>query len=446
MPNTISPNMSLILPTVGQEPGPNWALDLNSSLSLVDQHNHAPGSGVQITPAGMDINIDLPFNGNNAISLKSIRFSSQVAPLAGGSDIGCLYVSGANLYYNDTLGNQIQMTAGGAVNGTPRSIGNLVAPAAVNYVPANQTFVFQSNQTNNTPATLDVGNVLIRNLVPSGNYIQIQPNPVLPASYSLTLLSALPASTQLLSITSSGQLQAVSSLSSVNPTFGNLQVTNINTSGLITAVAPVGNAIALRLAGRSTDNASVLDFTSNNQITQYAIITATTGGLTLNLPDVADSYTFQVNGATKATINNSGIDGQYLYNIPASALPAVKTGVVSLPNLNNLGGGLYNLGNVSIITSSANSVILANILGAASNSYFSDGTAGVGGTGYGYVTLTGPGGYSVTLYFDTLGSSTGNSLSFLTTSVGTYTATIYLYTTSGFGRVTSCQLRITEIR
>lgn len=193
MPNTISPNMNLILPTVGQEPGPNWALDLNSSLSLVDQHNHAAGSGVQITPAGININVDLPFGGNNATNLRSTRFSSQIAPLALGSDIGCLYVSGQDLYFNDTVGNQIKITASGAVNGTPGSIGNLVAPASVNYVPANQTFVFESNQTNATPAKIDCGPLLIRNITAGSNYVQIQPNAVLPGNYSLTLPSALPA-------------------------------------------------------------------------------------------------------------------------------------------------------------------------------------------------------------------------------------------------------------
>lgn len=287
MPNTISPNMSLILPTVGQEPGPNWALDLNSSLSLVDQHNHAPGSGVQISPAGMNINTDLPFNGNNAISLKSIRFSSQVSPLAGGSDIGCLYVSGANLYYNDTLGNQIQMTAGGAVNGTPGSIGNLVAPAAVNYVPANQTFVFQSNQTNNTPGTLDIGNVLIRNMVAGGNYIQIQPNAVLPANYSLTLPSGLPASTSVLLLDNVGNIATSGTATALSVT--TLNSTNVNAS----------NNVSIK------NDTGLLQFKNTLDTVQFASLTGTSSGLSFNLPDTADSYTFNVNSVSKISSNDN---------------------------------------------------------------------------------------------------------------------------------------------
>jgi hypothetical protein len=201
--------MSLILPTVGQEPGPNWALDLNSSLSLVDQHNHASGSGVQITPAGINIDVDLPFNGSNATGLRSARFDVQGSPLSGGLDIGCIYVSGQDLYYNDTLGNQVQLTASGAVNGTPGSIGNLIAPAAVTYVPANQTFVFESNQTNATPAALDGGPVLIRNVTAASNYIRLQANPVLPGNYSITLPSSLPASQQFMTINSLGNVVSV---------------------------------------------------------------------------------------------------------------------------------------------------------------------------------------------------------------------------------------------
>lgn len=286
MPNTISPNMSLILPTVGQEPGPNWALDLNSSLSLVDQHSHAPGSGVPVTPAGLNINVDLPFGGNNATGLKSVRFNSQVSPLATGSDIGCLYVSGQDLYYNDTIGNQIKITQSGAVNGTPGSIGNLIAPAAVNYVPANQTFIFQSDQTNNTPAALDSGYLRIRNLTPSSNYIQIQPNAVLPGNYSLTLPSSLPASTSALLVDSLG---------------------NISTSGTANAFS-VSTLTATTINALSSisikNDTGLLEFKNTADSVQFATINSSSSGLSFNLPDTADSYSFLINSVTKISSSN----------------------------------------------------------------------------------------------------------------------------------------------
>ena len=312
MPSTLSPNMSLILPTVGQEPGPNWALDLNSSLSLVDQHNHTSGSGVQITPAGMNINVDLPFSGNNATGLRSTRFDVQVSPLSGGLDIGCIYVSGQDLYYNDTLGNQVQLTASGAVNGTPGSIGNLIAPAAVTYVPANQTFVFQSNQTNTTPAALDGGPVLIRNITAASNYIRLQANPVLPGNYSITLPSVLPASNSVLLLDNLGNVSTSLAL-----TINSLSSTSISSTSASTSTLSASSSISIK-----NDN-GLLEFKNTADSVQFATITGSSSGLALNLPDTADSYTFKVNNVTKGVINNSGIDAQYLYGtLPAGIKPA----------------------------------------------------------------------------------------------------------------------------
>jgi hypothetical protein len=268
--------MSLILPTVGQEPGPNWALDLNSSLSLVDQHNHTSGSGVQITPAGMNINVDLPFNGNDATGLRSARFDVQGSPLSGGLDIGCIYVSGQDLYYNDTLGNQIQLTASGAVNGTPGSIGNLIAPAAVTYVPANQTFVFQSNQTNATPAALDGGPVLIRNITAASNYIRLQANPVLPGNYSITLPSSLPASQQFMTINSLGNVISVAADNST-----------VEIAANILQVKDAGITLA-KMAANSVDTSQIVNSAvTNAKMAANSVSTANVIALNVTEPKVA---------------------------------------------------------------------------------------------------------------------------------------------------------------
>ena len=47
---TLSPNMNLPVPVVGQDPGPDWANNINSSLGILDQHDHTPGKGIQIVP------------------------------------------------------------------------------------------------------------------------------------------------------------------------------------------------------------------------------------------------------------------------------------------------------------------------------------------------------------------------------------------------------------
>ena len=89
-----SPNMNLPVPIVGQDPGPDWANNYNSCLSVVDGHNHSSGSGVQITQSGINLIAaattfdSLGFNTSNATDLRSVRFTPQGSPLALGTDVG----------------------------------------------------------------------------------------------------------------------------------------------------------------------------------------------------------------------------------------------------------------------------------------------------------------------------------------------------------------------
>lgn len=46
-------NMGLDLPVVGSTTGPAWATMINQAFQVVDSHSHAPGSGVQISNAGV---------------------------------------------------------------------------------------------------------------------------------------------------------------------------------------------------------------------------------------------------------------------------------------------------------------------------------------------------------------------------------------------------------
>ncbi len=196
-----STNMLLPIPIVGVEPGPQYATDINSCLTIIDTHNHTPGYGVAIPSDGLDINADLPFNDNNLTEARSIRFQSQGAPLALGSDLGCLYEVNDDLYFNDGLGNQIRLTQSGGVAGTPGSIANLTPPASASYVALNQTFVFQSASL--TPANIDGASFILRNLAASSKGLTLQPPSAMAADYSITLPS-LPASTLLMTMTSAG--------------------------------------------------------------------------------------------------------------------------------------------------------------------------------------------------------------------------------------------------
>lgn len=216
-----SPNMGLPVPVVGSEPGPDYASDINSSLTLIDQHNHNAGSGVQITPGGININSDLTFQSNRAISVGSMVFSPNVGALA---TINTIYQQDLDLYFIDGAGNNVRITQSGGVAGSPGSISNLVAPASASYVAGQSAFVWQSDA--NIAANLDAGSLKMRNISPNSTYaLNLQPPAALSSNYNVTLPS-LPASTKLLTMSSSGVIVANTDVdnSTIEISSNNLQV------------------------------------------------------------------------------------------------------------------------------------------------------------------------------------------------------------------------------
>lgn len=201
-----SDNMSLPIPVASESPGPDYALDVNASLLTIDAHDHSPGNGVRIGPAGININADLAFLNNNAISLRSARFQAQNAPLSAAADYKCLNVSGVDLYYLDGNGNSVRITQSGAVAGSPGSIGSLTPPASVTYVSATPAYVFQSDS--NIAANLDGGSLVIRKLTASSAGITISAPTGLASDYTIKLPAALPGSQLLLQLDNTGQISA----------------------------------------------------------------------------------------------------------------------------------------------------------------------------------------------------------------------------------------------
>lgn len=293
----ISPNMNLPVPVVGVEAGPQYATDINNCMSSIDAHNHTPGLGVQIPPAGLNLNSDVTFMGNRALNLKSVVMTSQGSPLAGASpDLGAMYVSGADLFYNDTSGNQIRLTQSGSIVGSSGNISGLVPPASATYVGGNSTFVWQSNV--NQAAGMDNGPVTIRDFVTSAKGVTLQSPVSLPADYSITLLSSLPATTQTLTIDPSGNLAAN---------------TSVTPSGSIImyggASAPSGYLLCDGSAVSRTTYASLFSAIGTN----YGIGNGTT---TFNVPDLrglfprgTDNGAGNDPDASSRTATNSGNSG-----------------------------------------------------------------------------------------------------------------------------------------
>lgn len=118
MPNTVtSPNMGIVVPVNLTDPSPDWGARLQTALfTTIDAHNHTAGNGALVPTAGLNINADLTFASFNATALRSSRYTSQGAPLALGTDVGCTYVSNGELWYNDLSSRQVQLTNVGNAN------------------------------------------------------------------------------------------------------------------------------------------------------------------------------------------------------------------------------------------------------------------------------------------------------------------------------------------
>ncbi len=195
MANTISPNMALIIPGVGTEPGPTYATDVNNSLTILDAHSHVAGSGVLITPAAINVNADLTLSNNSLTSIKSLVLTSQVSNSVNSS----LYDFGGNLHFIDGNGTDIPITAGGVVNSTSSGISSGTATAA--FVAG----VLVVNSAPLTPADIQGGSVLFGNNVASSNFLTLQPPNAMAASYSLTL-PTLPGQNSIMTLDTSGNM------------------------------------------------------------------------------------------------------------------------------------------------------------------------------------------------------------------------------------------------
>lgn len=200
---TTTPNMGLPVPVPSTAPGPDWAQNIVADMYAIDGHNHTSGQGVPITPAAMSINADLTFGNNNATALRSVNFTSQDAPIALPTDLGCVYVSGDDLYYNDEQGNQIRITQGGSVAGSTGTITGLPSGTA-SAAYSTGTFTFES--ATSTPATMAVGPVIIGRQASGTKTVTLTPDAAQAANYALTFPAALPAAANIVTLDNTGAI------------------------------------------------------------------------------------------------------------------------------------------------------------------------------------------------------------------------------------------------
>lgn len=176
--SVITPNMNLIESTVNVDSGLSWEQNLNSSLTIIDQHNHSSGNGVAVGPTGLNINSDLTFQNNQAINLKATIYTEQ-SSLA--SLLSIYFKTDGNAYVNDGAGNVIQLTVGGAVNATASGISS--GSATASFVSS----VLVVNAASNTPANIQCASILLGNNIAASKFLTVAPPPSLASNYTITL-------------------------------------------------------------------------------------------------------------------------------------------------------------------------------------------------------------------------------------------------------------------
>lgn len=253
----LSPNMNLLGITIGVDSGLTIEQNYNANVATLDGHNHASGSGVQINPAGLLINTDLPFGTNNATALRTARFIAQASALAGALDLGCIYVSGVDLWYNDVSGNQIQLTSGGLVNATSSGISS--GSASATFISSVLTVLAAST----TPANIKCASLLLGNNSAGTNYLTLAPPSSMASSFGLTLPS-VPAAISLLQIDTSGNITGGQPLT--NPSFPgkalqsgsqNVLVSNTNATNSLAIVRGIVAANATITSGEGFSVSSI---------------------------------------------------------------------------------------------------------------------------------------------------------------------------------------------
>lgn len=314
MPNT--PNMNLPEPIIGSTPGPTWAQDLNDALDLIDAHDHSSGNGVQITPDGLDINADLTIGSNNLTVVRSVNFESQASPLALPADLGCIYVSLKDLYYNDEDGNQVRITQGGSVAGATGSIANLTPPASATFEAMSGTFIWESDV--NTPAIMDSSSVIIREEVVSGKGVTLSAPTALASDYTITLPASAAGTTNALvlmdnsgnlSTQDKGSANEVLTMDGAGTGLDYRKITQVN-------MGSVGQQISSSSGSFFTTSTSFVDVTN-------LTVTITTTGRPVMLMAQADEANPAVFSASRTGSAGTGISIAWLKDASFLALHAL---------------------------------------------------------------------------------------------------------------------------
>lgn len=332
-----TPQMNMVLPAVGVTPGPTWATQLNTAMNVVDDHDHTTGKGKKVPTAGLNINADLTFLGNNATALKSCRMQDNGSPLAGPSDLRAVYSSGGDLYWNNASGTPVKITSGGSLN--IASLGTIggdyggTNPASVTFTETTSTYSFLESA--GKVAKMAAGPYTMFEEVIGANGITFQNPSSLASAYTLTWPTGQAAANNVMKANGSGQLSFGQVLNAeiTDNTIGAAKIATSAFDG--STIENTGSIIRVKSLGIDTNqlaNGAVTNVkrgTLNiSSLSQSSISPSTNGGdscgSTVSLTTVGRpvSVTLQgctINVDTASLPNTSFFDARITANIDGSA-------------------------------------------------------------------------------------------------------------------------------
>lgn len=235
--------MGIITPTEADDSGV-WDTILNTAFGVVDSHDHTTGQGVLVPTAGLNIDADLTFAGNDATNVGVVGFTD----IASTTVVTSLHVktSDNELYWRTAGGVDVQITNGASLDFT--LVGGITGDysttnADLEYVDAEKAYELKQDESPDHWANMKVGNVRIAEPT-SGiiEFVTLKSPTGLASSYDWVFPAALPASVELLTIDAAGDvdhtltpptLTAVTASGDITSSAGNL----VATAGNVTATS-----------------------------------------------------------------------------------------------------------------------------------------------------------------------------------------------------------------
>lgn len=197
------------LPTPEVTVGPDYAQILRTWCDEVEARLEG-----KVTPAGFNSNAALEMNDFEITEIDAAQFKANTVDKTGAGNARKVYVKDGELFFTDGDGTTIQLTLDGALNtggGTLKTIeGDYTgdAAASVDYTTGSTRYRLLSNDSTIVHARGQMSDLRLVGTGANPSLGVTVDVPALGAGYNLTLPAAVPAATELVSMTTGGDLAA----------------------------------------------------------------------------------------------------------------------------------------------------------------------------------------------------------------------------------------------